>query len=70
MRKVDKTLKNEEKIGTYQTASLIRWAIVEGAAFFILFYKSELILIGLLLIIYMLFLRPSEYKMIEDFKRL
>lgn len=69
MRKVDETLKNEEKIGTYQTASLVRWAILEGAAFFILFSKAELILFGLLLIIYMLFLRPSENKMITDFKR-
>ena len=69
MQKVDTTLKDEEKIGTYQTASLVRWAILEGAAFFILFYKDEFILLGLLLIIYMLFLRPSENKMTEDFKR-
>jgi len=69
MQKVDKSLKIEERTGTYQTASLIHWAVLEGAAFFILFYKTEYILFGLLLIVYIIFLKPSENKMIDDFRR-
>jgi hypothetical protein len=69
LKNVDKRLKLEEKIGTYQTASLIRWATIEGAAFFILFYNTEFVLIGMLLILYMLFLKPSEQKMKLDFQK-
>jgi hypothetical protein len=69
LKNVDKRLKLEEKIGTYQTASLIRWATLEGAAFFILFYNTEFVLIGMLLILYMLFLKPSEQKMKLDFQK-
>jgi amino acid transporter len=69
LKNVDKRLKLAEKIGTYQTASLIRWAIIEGAAFFILFYNTEFVLIGMLLILYMLFLKPSEQKMKLDFQK-
>lgn len=58
----------EEKMGTYQTASLIRWAVLEGAAFFILFVKKELIIVGLLLILYMALLKPSEHGMKRDFE--
>jgi hypothetical protein len=69
LKNVDKRLKLEEKIGTYQTASLIRWATIEGAAFFVLFYNTEFVLIGMLLILYMLFLKPSEQKMKLDFQK-
>jgi hypothetical protein len=69
LKNVDKRLKLAEKIGTYQTASLIRWAIIEGAAFFILLYNTEFVLIGMLLILYLLFLKPSEQKMKLDFEK-
>ena len=67
LRNIDGSLAIEKKIGIYQTASLIRWAIIEGAAFFILFTKKEFILIGLFLILYLLVLRPSEEGMKRDF---
>ncbi len=67
LKSVDKRLKLEERIGLYQTASLIRWAILEGAAFIILFLKEELVLIGVFLIVYMIFLKPSEEAMKRDF---
>ncbi|WP_420321970.1 MFS transporter [Flagellimonas sp.] len=67
LKNVGRGLKMEEKIGAYQTASLIRWAILEGAAFLILFLKKELLLIGLFLILYMIFLKPSEEGMKRDF---
>jgi hypothetical protein len=69
LKNVDKRLKLAEKIGTYQTASLIRLATIEGAAFFILLYNTEFILIGMLLILYLLFLKPSEQKMKLDFEK-
>ncbi|RNC88514.1 MAG: MFS transporter [Allomuricauda sp.] len=58
----------ENKIGIYQTASLIRWAMVEGAAFLILFLKKELIIIGICLILYLVLLWPSQERMKRDFK--
>lgn len=63
-----KDLKLEDKVGVYQTALLIRWALLEGVAFFILFTKKELIIIGLILIFYMAYLKPSEEGMKRDFE--
>ncbi|MEL7268605.1 MAG: MFS transporter [Bacteroidota bacterium] len=67
LRKVDPKLPMESRIGTYQTAVIVRLAILEGAAFAILFLKKELLVIGLFLVIYMAFLRPSEDAMKRDF---
>lgn len=67
LKNADKRLPLEDKIGVYQTASLIRWAALEGAAFVILFVKPELIVIGLLLIVYLVFLKPSKEGMKRDF---
>ena len=67
LKRVDTSLSSEEKIKTYQTASLIRWAVLEGAAFFLLFSKKEFLTIGLLPILYLVFLKPSEEAMKRDF---
>lgn len=67
LNKVDPKLPKESRIGTYQTAVIVRLAILEGAAFAILFLKKELLLFGVLLIAYMAFLRPSEDAMKRDF---
>ena len=56
----------ERQFGTYQTACMVRWALLEGAALILLFVKPTLSLIGLLLIVYLLFLRPSEASMKKD----
>lgn len=57
LRNAPKKLELEEKLAIYQKASLIRWAILEGAAFVILFLKKDFILIGLFLILYMFFFK-------------
>ena len=67
LKNVDAGLKPEERVGVYQTASIIRWAMLEGAAFLVLFLKKELILIGLFVILYMVFTKPSEEGMKRDF---
>lgn len=70
LKQVNPKLKLEDNLGIYQTASIIRWAILEGAAFFLLFAQPELIVIGFAIIAYLLFLRPSEDKIISDIRKL
>jgi hypothetical protein len=65
---IDKKLKTEEKIPYYQTASIIRLAILEGAAFLILFLKPDFLLFGILIILYIIFLRPTEQQFRRDFE--
>ncbi|SFR52339.1 hypothetical protein SAMN04490243_2580 [Robiginitalea myxolifaciens] len=62
---VRKPIKLENHFAAYQTACLVRWAVLEGAAFILLFLKPEFIVFGILLILYMAFLRPSA----EELKR-
>lgn len=66
LKQIDPKLKLEDKLPIYQTASIMRWAVLEGAAFIILFLKPDFILFGILLIIYLLFLRPTEEKINND----
>lgn len=60
----------EEKFASYQTASLIRWAILEGAAFMILFTAEDYLLFGIFILIYMIYLKPTEEGMKRDFERI
>ena len=53
----------QKQFSVYQTATIIRLAILEGTAFLILFLQQDVLILGLLLIIYMLWLRPSETRM-------
>lgn len=64
--KIDKSVPLENVLGQYQTASLIRWAILEGAAFVILIVKPDFILFGILIILYFLSLRPSVGRIKAD----
>jgi hypothetical protein len=66
INKIDKKLNLDDKIGFYQTASIIRWAILEAGAFIILFLKPDFIIFGVLIILYLLFIRPSENKINND----
>ena len=59
-----------EKLPVYQTASIIRWAILEGAAFVLLFLKPDLMVLGLLVIGYLVFLRPTEDRITVDFEKI
>ena len=65
LKQVDVKLKPEENLPIYQTASIIRWAILEGSALFILFLKQDLLILGILIIVYLLFLRPTEDRVIS-----
>lgn len=62
LKKVDKNTSLDDNFGAYQTASIIRWAVMEGAAFMILFIAPDFMLLGIFLILYLLFLRPTEDK--------
>ncbi|MEP0265671.1 MFS transporter [Dokdonia sp.] len=59
LKNIDTTLDIEENFQFYQTASLTRWAILEGAAFAILFMKRDFMILGVLIILYLIFLRPT-----------
>jgi hypothetical protein len=66
LKQINPKLKLEDKLPIYQTASIMRWAVLEGAAFLILFLKPEFILFGILLILYLIFLRPTEERITND----
>ena len=64
--KIDNNLSVQQKLVSYQTASIIRWAILEGAAFLILLIYPEFLLFGILLIIYLALLIPTEARIKRD----
>jgi len=66
LKQADNKRKLEDNIAVYQTASIIRWAVLQGSAFLILFLKPDFILFGILLIIYLVLLRPTEARMRKD----
>lgn len=68
--KVEKSLQIQEKVPLYQSAFITRMAVLEAAAFMILILKKELIILGILLIAYMIFLRPSIVRMENDFENI
>lgn len=68
LKQADPKLPVGEKLPVYQTASIIRWAILEGAAFIILFLKPDFIILGILIILYLIYLRPTEAKINNDFQ--
>lgn len=66
LKQIDPKLKTEAKLPIYQAASIMRWAVLEGAAFLILFLKPDFVLFGILIIIYLTFLRPTEERINND----
>lgn len=68
LKKIESNQKLEDNFAPYQTASLIRWAILEGMAFFILFSKPDFVIFGILLIVYLVSLMPTEERMKNDLK--
>ncbi|MBE8725916.1 MFS transporter [Flavobacterium hungaricum] len=66
LKQIDPKLKLEDKLPIYQAASIMRWAVLEGAAFLLLFLKPDFILFGILIIIYLIFLRPTEERITND----
>ena len=70
LKQANPKLKLEENLPIYQTASIIRWAILEGAAFIILFVSPNFQLFGLLIIAYLAFLRPTEDRINNDLQNI
>ncbi|WP_340155647.1 MFS transporter [uncultured Winogradskyella sp.] len=68
IKKVDSNLKLEDKIPFYQIATIMRLALLEGAAFLILFVKPDFIVFGILIILYIIFIRPTENQFRRDFE--
>lgn len=68
IKNVEPTLGLSEKLPIYQTASIARWAILEGAAILIIILKPDFLIFGIFLIIYLLFLAPTEEKIKSDFE--
>ncbi|MDQ6472370.1 MFS transporter [Flavobacterium sp. LHD-80] len=66
LKQINPKLKLEEKFPIYQTASILRWAVLEGAAFLILILKPDFILFGILILIYLIFLRPTAERIDND----
>ena len=66
IKQIDPKLKLEEKLPFYQAASIMRWAILEGAAFILLFLTPDYIIFGILIIVYLIFLRPTEERIKND----
>ncbi|QFZ54525.1 MFS transporter [Oceanihabitans sp. IOP_32] len=60
LKNIDASLKLEEKITFYQSASIMRWAVLEGAAFLILFLNKDFMIFGILIIIYLILIRPTQ----------
>lgn len=69
LKQVNVKLKPEDNLPIYQTASIIRWSVLEAAALLILFLKPELLVLGILMIIYLVSLRPTEGKIVSEFSK-
>ena len=69
LKQADPKLKLEENLPIYQTASIVRWAILEASALLILFLKQDLLSLGILIIVYLVFLRPTEDRIISELSK-
>lgn len=68
LKQINPKLALNDKLPVYQTASIIRWAVLEGAAFMLLFLKPDFMVLGILIIAYLVFLRPTEDRITSDFE--
>lgn len=68
LSKIDSNLNFEIKLGVYQTASIIRWTILEGAALVLLLLKRDFFIFGIIIIVYLLAIRPTEDKVNSELK--
>ena len=60
LKNLSSSQSEDEKFMIFQTASIMRWAIIEGCAFAILFIAPQFIYLGVLLIVYLVIIRPTE----------
>jgi hypothetical protein len=66
LKQMDTQLSLEDNLPAYRAASLIRWAMLEGGALLILVLNSDYMAFGVPLILYLIFLSPTEEKMRND----
>lgn len=66
LNQADPNLKLEENLGKYQTASIVRWAILEGAALLLLVLVPQFTILGVLLLLYLIYVRPTESRAKKD----
>lgn len=69
MKKTDPKAAAESNMAVYQVASLIRWGVLEGAAFLLLIVSPDMLLPGVLLIAYLILLMPTESRVLRDLER-
>ena len=65
LKKIDRDNTPDEKLAIYQTASIMRWAVLEGACFAILFLKPKLLLFGVILLVYMILTAPRKSQILQ-----
>ncbi len=66
LKQADTNRKVEENFPVYQSASLIRWTVLVGAAMLIAVLKPDFIIFGMLMIAYLAFVKPTETRMKKD----
>ncbi len=59
IKKLKSNIENESKIGEYQTASLMRWAVLEGAAFFSIFDDEAPQINAVIIIAFFILIYPT-----------
>lgn len=70
LKQIDPKLEFEANLPIYQTASIIRWAVLEGTAFIILFLKPDFLIFGILIILYLASLRPTEERINRELQNI
>jgi len=70
LKSVDKKTSEASVFNNFQTASIARWAVLEGTAFIVLFMKPEFIISGIVIIIYLFLLMPTEEKFKKEINAL
>ena len=70
LKSVDKKTSEASVFNNFQTASIVRWAVLEGTAFIVLFMKPEFIISGIVIIIYLFLLMPTEEKFKKEINAL
>jgi hypothetical protein len=70
LKRVDPKATLEEKFPQYRIACISRWGILEATIILIIFLKPDLIIFGILLIIVIISLHPTEDGIRTDFQSL
>ena len=68
LNKIKEGDSDDEKFAIYQSASIIKWAVLEGGCFIILFLKPDFLLFGVIFLFYMILLAPKEDKIYQLLK--